>query len=241
MSLSQLKAKYVDSILGIFLALIGPFLIMSAILLVFGIIFKIGIKDFPLFLLSGIFPWMFFSAALYEATFSIINQKNILHQFNLPIEALPLSSTLSHFFNFLIGWIIAYLIFLFFNPKIILQLPSLIAVLLLNFMFTSGLGMILSVINVFFRDIGQLLGILLTLWFWMTPVFYSIDMVPTQFRWICYLNPMTPYIHFYREVILKGQPPSIFIWLSVSAWALLSVVLGILTFGALESRLLKRI
>lgn len=241
MAIKQLKVKYAGSILGISWAIINPILIMSAITFVFTAVFKIEIKNFPLFALAGIFPWMFFSGALSEATCSILNQQSILHQFNLPREILPLSSILSNFLNFLIGWVIIYPLFFFFNPRIITLLPLLIVVLLLNFFFVSGLGLILSILNVFFRDIGQLLGVLLMFWFWITPVFYSVDMVPVKFHWVCNFNPMTPYIIYYREVVFRGSLPNFSIFIGIFIWAFISLILGLLIFSTFESKLLKRI
>ena len=241
MAIKQLKTKYSSSILGIFWAIINPLLIMSAITFVFTIVFKTGISNFPLFALAGIFPWMFFSNALSEATHSILNQQNILRQFNLPREILPLSSILSNFLNFLIGWLIIYPLFLFFNPKIISLLPLLIIVLLLNLFFVSGLGFVVSVLNVFFRDIGQLLGVLLMFWFWITPVFYSVDMVPIRFRWICNLNPMTPYVVYYRDIVFNGIVPHPLIFIISFLWAGFSLISGFWFFSRLESKILKGI
>lgn len=214
---------------------------MLAITFVFTVIFKTEIKNFALFVLSGIFPWMFFSSALSDATFSILNQQNILHQFNLPREILPLSSILSNFLNFLIGWLIIYPLFFLFNPKIILLLPLLIIVLLLNLFFVCGLGLALSVLNVFFRDIGQLLGVLLMFWFWVTPIFYSLDMIPAKFRWVCSFNPMTPYVVYYREVIFIGNTPNCSTFISSFLWAIFSLTLGLLVFARLEFKILKQI
>lgn len=241
MALKQLKAKYSGSILGISWAIINPLLIMLAITFVFTVIFKTEIKNFALFVLSGIFPWMFFSSALSDATFSILNQQNILHQFNFPREIIPLSSILSNFLNFLVGWLIIYPLFLFFNPKIISLLPLLIIVLLLNLFFVCGLGLALSVLNVFFRDIGQLLGVLLMFWFWVTPIFYSVDMIPGRFRWVCNLNPMTPYVVFYRNIVFLGHLPNLSIFAGIFLWAFVSLILGLSVFSHLESRILKRI
>jgi ABC-2 type transport system permease protein len=241
MALKQLKAKYSGSILGISWAIINPLLIMSAITFVFTVIFKTEIKNFSLFVLSGIFPWMFFSSALSDAIFSILNQQNILHQFNLPREIIPLSSILSNFLNFLVGWLIIYPLFFFFNPKIISLLPLLIIVLLLNLFFVCGLGLALSVLNVFFRDIGQLLGVLLMFWFWVTPIFYSVDMIPAKFRWVCSFNPMTPYVVYYREVIFIGNTPNFSTFISSFLWAIFSLTLGLLVFAHLEFKILKQI
>lgn len=214
---------------------------MSAITFVFTAVFKIDIKNFPLFALAGIFPWMFFSGALSEATFSLLSQQNILRQFNLPREILPLASVLSNFLNFLIGWLVIYPLFLFFNPKIISLLPLLIIVLVLNFLFICGLSLDLSILNVFFRDIGHLLGVLLLFWFWITPIFYSVDMIPVRFRWVCNFNPMTPYVVYYREIVFRGSLPDLSISIGIFLWAVISLILGLLVFSHFESRVLKQI
>lgn len=240
-AIKQLKARYAGSILGIWLAIINPLLIMLAITFVFTIVFKLEIKNFPFFVLSGIFPWMFFANALSEATSSILNQENILRQFNLPRAIIPLSSILSNFLNFLIGWCLIYPLFLFFNLKIIWLFPLLILILLFNLLFVCGLSLILSVLNVFFRDIGQLLGVLLMFWFWITPIFYSIDMIPSRFRWVCNFNPMAPFIVSYRDVIFKGNIPNAAIFIGIFIWTALSLISGLIFFSYSESKLLKRI
>jgi lipopolysaccharide transport system permease protein len=239
MAVKQLKVKYIGSLLGIFWAIVNPLLIMLAISFVFVSVFKTGIKDFPLFALAGIFPWMFFSAALSEASTSILGQQSILRQFNLPREIIPLSYILSNFLNFLIGWMIMYPIFVAANHRIILYLPLLIILLVLHFIFVCGLGLALSVFNVFSRDVGQLLGVLLMFWFWVTPVFYSVDMVPAGFQWICNYNPMTPYIIYYRDVVFTGCLPAAPVFTGIFIWAFISITLGLAVFSRLGSKLLK--
>ena len=241
MAIKQLKAKYSGSLLGISWAIINPLLIMLAITFVFTTIFKTQIKNFPIFVLSGIFPWMFFSSAVSEAACSILSQKNILHQFNLPAEIIPLSTVLSNFMNFLIGWCVMYPVFLFFNPAIISKLPLLIIVLFLNLLFISGLGLILSALNVFFRDIEHLLGVLLMFWFWITPIFYSPDMIPENFRWICGINSMASYVTYYRDVVFNGDIPNLSSLIGVALWAVASMLLGIMVFSRLEAKLLKQV
>jgi len=214
---------------------------MSAITFVFTVVFKTQIKGFSFFVLAGILPWMFFSNALTEAAFSLVNQQSLLRQFNLPREIFPLSSIMSNFLNFLIGWLVIYPLLFFSNQKIILLFPWLIIVLLLNLFFIFGLGLVFSVLNVFFRDLGHLLGVLLMFWFWMTPVFYSLDMIPSQFHWLYNFNPMAPFIIYYREVIFFAKVPDIFVIGSVCIWTFISLTLGLLVFARYEPKLLKRI
>jgi len=239
MACKQLKARYAGSMLGVWLAVINPLLLMLAITFVFTVILKLEIKNFPLFALSGIFPWMFFSSALFEATFVFLNQHNVLRQFSLPREILPLSSVLVNFLNFLIGWCVVYPLFCLFNPRILFFLPLLIAVILLQFFLVCGLALIFSVANVFFRDLGNILAILLMFWFWVTPVFYSLEMIPEHLRLFFNINPLASYIVYYRDIIFRASLPGFSVILSVFFWAFLSLMAGFWVFWRYESKILK--
>lgn len=214
---------------------------MSAISFVFTVVFKVEMKNFSLFILSGIYPWLFFSSALSESSSVILDRQNILRQFNLPRQILPLSSCLSNFMNFLIGWIAIYPIFSIFNPKIFLYLPLFMIVLILNFIFVCGLSLSLSVLNVFFRDIEHALGVILMFWLWVTPVFYSIDMVPEKFRWVSNFNPVAAYVTCYGDILYRGAAPEPAAFAGIFAWAVLSIISGWLIFAYLETKILKRI
>jgi len=241
MSLARLKTKYSGSILGFSWAVLNPLLITLAITFVFYIVFKTEISGFPLFALSGILPWMFFSASLSEAADSILAQQAILRQFNFSREILPLSSVLSNFLNFLIGWVVMYPLFLYFNHGIIFFFPLLFLVILLELIFVCGLCLAISVLNVFLRDIGNLLGVLLMFWFWVTPIFYSSQMVPQKFQWVLALNPMTAYVNCYRELVFAARMPEWGNLWQAAVWAAVSLTAGFLIFSSLESKLLKKI
>lgn len=208
---------------------------------VFTVVFKAEIEDFTLFVLAGILPWMFFSGALSEAAPSLLAQKSVLHQFSLPKEVLPLSCVLSYFMNFLISWCIVYPAFFFRNPEILPAATLLPVIFLLTYFFVSGIGLLFSVINIVLRDLEHLLGILLMFWFWATPVFYSIEMVPARFQWFFNLNPMSSFILCYREIILYGRAPDTITFFGVIGWAFLSLFAGFAVSVWLESSVLKRI
>ena len=237
----QLKAKYVGSVLGVFWAVINPLLTMAAIAFIFTKVFNTGIKNFPLFALSGILPWFFFSGTLSETVGSITGQRGILHQFNLPREIIPLSVVLSNFFNYLIGWAIIYPIFIFFNPKAALLFPAFCFVLILQLAFTAGFALALSAVNVFFQDVGHLLGVLLMLWFWVTPVFYTAAMIPQQYHWICVVNPVVPFITFYQDVLVYARIPAASGFAAVAVLGAASVAVGMFVFQRLEQKFLKRV
>ena len=241
LTVKNLKTKYSGSMLGIWWAIITPLILAISINFVFRIVFKIGIRNFALFALSGILPWMFFSNTLFEATNSFVVNSRLLKQTIFPYEFLPLSSILSNFFNFLIGFFILLPLFIIFNNKVLLMLPFLILILPLYLLFLVGLGFLLSVSNVFLRDISYFLSTGLMIWFWITPVFYPIEFLKFPYRWICFLNPLTYYIISYQKVLFKGEPLSffdIFIMLFIS----LSFFIGGYSFFIeKEKLLLKRI
>jgi ABC-type polysaccharide/polyol phosphate export permease len=164
-----------------------------------------------------------------------------LRQFNLPREILPLSCVLAHFLNFLVGWVVLYPVFLFFNPKIILLLPFLCIIILLHLVLLLGLGLLLSVLTVLFRDIVYLLSVALMFLFWITPVFYSTAVMPAQFQWIFNFNPMVPFILAYQKILYYGVIPETFLILSVFSWSVMSVILGFIVFSRLENKILKNI
>jgi ABC-2 type transport system permease protein len=240
-SRKQFKAKYAGSILGFFWVIINPLLMMLVITFVFTFVFKTEVKDFALFVLAGILPWMFFSGALFEAAPSLLAQKSVLHQFSLPKEILPLSSVLAYFMNFLMSWCIIYPIFVLRNPKIILLVLWLPVLFLLIYIFTCGIALLFSVVNILFRDLEHLMGILFMFWFWATPVFYSIEMVSAEFRWIFNFNPMAAFILCYRDIIFEAKMPDLATFLAVIGWAFSSLLIGLLVSIRLEASALKRI
>jgi len=99
----------------------------------------------------------------------------------------------------------------------------------------------LSVLNVVYRDITHFLGVMLMLWFWITPIFYSSEMLPEQLRWVISINPMSCYIQYYRDVIFNGNLPSISIFAGTFLWAIVSLILGFKVFSYFEKELFKKL
>jgi len=241
LTVKNLKTKYSGSMLGIWWAIITPLILAISINFVFSVVFNISIKNFALFALSGILPWIFFSNALFETTDSFLVNSQILKQAVFPIEFIPLSSILSNFLSFLLGLSVLLPLFIIFNLKVLLMLPLLFLIFLLHLLFLSGLGFLFSVLNVFLRDVSCFLSIGLMIWFWLTPIFYPIEFLRFPYRWICLFNPLTYYIISYQKALFKGEFLSfsdIFIILFIS---LLSFIGGYSFFIKKEKLLLKRI
>lgn len=240
-AISQLKAKYAGSKLGIWWAVVTPLILAVSINFVFNVVFKIEIKNYTLFVLAGIIPWFFSMNALTEAANSFITNSSILKQGAFPREFIPVSSILANLLNFLIGLVFLLPLFIILDFRITGLLPLLLSVIILNFIFIIGLGVLFSCVNVFFRDLTHFMSIGFMVWFWITPVFYSLDMIPFPFRWICLFNPMTHYIILYQNVLFHAKAPSLISLLTAFLISLISIFIGYSIFLKKEPSLLKRI
>lgn len=241
MASSQFKAKYAGSKLGIWWAVVTPLILAVCINLIFTVAFTVDIPNYTLFVLAGIIPWLFFANATLEATTSFTANSSILRQAIFPREFIPVSSVLSNLLNFFIGFIFLLPLFIILNFRVTRLLWLLLMIIILHSLFIVGLGLLFSSVNVFFRDLTHFLSIGLMIWFWITPVFYSLDMMPFPFRWVCLLNPMTYYVIAYKQILFEARAPSlptIFISFSIS---LAFLIIGYLFFVKKEPALLKRI
>jgi len=239
--LKELKAKYAGSFLGIAWAVVTPLLIMAAINFVFGSVMKMQIERFPLFVLSAILPWMCFSSSLSDATPSIIRNAQILNQFTICREILPISSVLVNYIVCCLGFAVMLPIFVIFKIQILPFLILLPFIIFLQLIFTVGVCLLLSSLNVFFRDTAHILEVLLMFWFWVTPVFYSQEMIPPRFRWVCELNPMNAYVTMSRNVLFDAKLPAFHVALYALVAAFVMACVGYALFIKYEGNFLKRV
>lgn len=201
----ELKSKYSGSKLGLWWALILPLLLALSINAVFTKAFKVAIPNYTLFVLSGILPWIFFSQSLSESTNSFLNNLPMLKQCVFLREVIPLSSVFGNFLNFSLGMLVIIPLFVIFNYKIIFFIPLLALLLIFFLIFLCGLGLIFSLANVFYRDVSCFLSLGLMIWFWITPIFYSLEMVPYPYRIACLINPFTYFTIIFRDLLYYGR------------------------------------
>ena len=205
--LRNLRVRYKGSVLGFFWAFLNPLLTMLVFYIVFSRVIKIQIKQYPLFLLSALLPWTCFAASLTDAAGCIIDNANLVKKVYFPREILPISYVLSNFINFLFSLAILLPILVICrlpHPGFIYFLPMILAI---HVLFTAGLALFFSCANVYFRDVGQMLNVLLMFWFYLTPVVYPLEMVPQKFYHLYQLNPMTLVVGMYRRVLFSGEAP----------------------------------
>jgi len=241
MSIRELKVKYSGARLGIWWAIITPLALAVSINFIFTNVFKINIPNYTLLVLSAIIPWIFFSNTLTEASNSFIVSSSILRQGVFPREFIPISTVIANFISFIIGFAFLVPLFLVFKPQVIAVLPFLFFTFFFHLIFIIGLGLIFALLNVYFRDLSHILPIVFMLWFWVTPVFYTLEMLPSNFHWVCWFNPMTYFITSYQDILFRGSLPSVSNFFISFLIAIVSFALGYQVFIRNEKILLKKI
>ena len=204
------KAKYKNSFLGIFWSLLNPLFNVLIFSFVFTVIFKVGIKDYPLYLLCAVFPWNFFNSALTNSVVSIVEDNSFVKNTHFPLEVIPLAVVAVNFMNFLIE-LAVLLVFLFFlgrwpDGALWFYLPVLV---FMEFILVSGLAALSAGLFVLFRDINFILNFFLRLFFYFVPVVYTLEFVPHQWRSLYLLNPLAVIIDGFTRIFFFNAPPDI--------------------------------
>lgn len=209
LALREIKARYKQSFLGFFWIILNPFLQMVILSFVFSLILRfeeLGVP-YPVFVYAGLLPWLFLSNSLTSAAGILVENKSLIKKIYFPREILILSTLLAKTFDFLLASVIFFLLMLWFKVTFTAYMLLFLPIFLIQFFFIYGLALFLSAVNLFYRDIQYLFNLILTLWFYLTPVIYAVELFPAKYRWIFKLNPMSVLINAYRQVLLGGSWP----------------------------------
>lgn len=210
----DLAARYKGSAIGLLWSLIHPLIMLALYTFVFSTIMKVrvgaqeGTGSFAIYLFCGLLPWNAFAEPLHRSTGIVLEHSNLIKRMVFPAQILPLCTVIASVVNQLIGLGILFSVLLLSGHPFSLLILILPLLLLLQIAFTVGLAWIIAATTVFIRDLGQMTGIALTLWMFLTPVFYPTTLVPDRWRILLHLNPMHTIIEAYRTIILKGQLPA---------------------------------
>lgn len=205
----DLKARYKNSFLGFAWSLVNPLMMMSVFTLVFSVLMRNNIPNFPVFVLIGLLPWNLTVGSVMGSMNSIVGNGHLIKKVYFPREILPISMVFSNVVNFLLATIILALMLLLFRvtlSPLVLYFPI---ILLIHIIFLLGLALFFSSINVFFRDTEIIMDVVVLAWFFLTPVFYNIEDLTSSFSRMMYIvNPMASIISTYRVVLLYNSPPA---------------------------------
>jgi homopolymeric O-antigen transport system permease protein len=242
----DLKVRYKNSVLGVLWSLLNPLLMTMVFTIVFTLMLPNNeIEHFPLFFLCGFLPWSFLAATLIGGTGSIVNNSGLIKKVYFPREILPVSVVLSNLVNFLVALIVLFATIFVFRVRLTPAVLMLPLIILSQVMFVTGMALILATANVFYRDTQHILEIVMQAWFFITPIFYPISILPREKvllgltvnvqLWLRRLNPMASLVASYQDVLYWGQPTGLDFFLRTLATCALVLVIGYLVFCRFSS------
>jgi ABC-type polysaccharide/polyol phosphate export permease len=213
----ELKAKYRGTVLGFLWSFMNPLLLVIVYSVVFGFIFQPRYSNiekpifYSLFFFSGILPWTWFASSLLESANVLMIHGTLIKKIHFPVEVLPIMVVISNMVHFILGLPILILSFIILGKPLTAWILFLPVVLLVQLVFTMGLGFLISALTVHFRDIKDILANLLTLWFFSTPIIYPFSFHTIQnskvLKTLLSLNPMTHIIEAYQYLFFYGELP----------------------------------
>lgn len=250
LTLRENRSKYKRSALGWAWSMINPLATMLVFTFVFRLVFRIpppvgdpsGLTNFGFFLICGLLPWNFLSAGLTGATGSVVGNAGLIKKVYFTRAVLPASSVLSWNTNLLIELGVLSIALLFVGQIVFLYLPAALVVIALQMFFVLGIGLALSALNVYFRDIEHFLSILLLLWFYATPIIYPIDLVLDNphitgpLKVVYFLNPMVHFTEAYRSIFYHLRSPEADTFLYMFLSAAVTMAFGLWLFRRLEAK-----
>lgn len=228
--LRDLKIKYRSSVLGYLWSLLNPLMMMTVLTIVFSTLFRFDIPNYPVYLLSGQLIYSFFSEATNMSMSSIINSASLIKKVYIPKYIFPVSRVLSSFVTLLLSLLAMVIVMVVTQVKftwVILFFPIPLIYILI---FSIGMGLLLSVLAVYFRDVIHLYSVLLSAWMYLTPIMYPINMVPDYVKRFIFWNPMYYFVEIFRQIVLYGEWPSLEMHLICLGFALLALVTGLFVF-----------
>jgi ABC-type polysaccharide/polyol phosphate export permease len=230
LALKELKIRYKRSVLGFLWALLNPALMMVVLTIVFSTILRFAIPHFAIFLLSVLLPWTFFSQSLSYAVECIVGNGDLIKKVAVPKLVFPVAAVIANLINLVLSLIpLALLVVVMGHPFywtwVYLPVPILALVI-----FTLGMTFLFAAANVYYRDFSHIVQVLLSAWFYFTPIIYALDFIPANIRWLFKLNPIIYVINGFRLAVYYGILPR---WQSVAAsfaCAFVSLLLGFAVF-----------
>lgn len=225
MTVTQIRARYQQSVLGLAWAVLQPLMLMLIFTVIFGRIFHISSEGQPyqIFSLSALIFWNFFSTSLTLGVPSLVMYSTILKKIYFPREIFPLVTIFATLFDLIFAGAVFVLMMVIYHVPVTLTVLWVIPLLILQTVLAFGILLFGSAICVKVRDIQWGIPIITQIWMYCTPIIYSLDSVPKNYKWLLLLNPMTGIIDGYRRAILHNQAPN--------GWYLLiSVVVTVVVF-----------
>jgi lipopolysaccharide transport system permease protein len=210
----DLSVRYRRSVLGFLWSFLNPLLMMLVFSIVFQVVRPLSVRNYALFVLTGLLAWNFLAGSLSGAVRSITSNANLIDKVYFPREMLPISVVLSHLINFLLSLVVFIPLALLFGAQLSAWTLVLPLIVVVQLVLVTGLALLLASVNVFYRDAELVLDVALTAWFFLTPIFYELELLPKSifgmnfdvWRLVYTINPMATLVTDYRYLLLYAYP-----------------------------------
>lgn len=203
----ELKGRYRGSLLGFLWTFLNPLMLLLVYALVFSVYFRVKMDNYAIFMFTGLLPWIYFSQCLTDGAGAISDGGSLVTKVLFPMQILPTVKVASNLMNYLFSLPILLGFMLAGGMKFSPALVCFPVVAVVQTLFIFGLSMLLATLNVFMRDTRHILGNLLTLWFFLTPILYPMTQVPEKYRMLVYLNPAAIFITAYQDIFYWARWP----------------------------------
>ncbi len=231
----DMKLRYKGSFLGMLWSLLQPMCLIAVYSFLFTRVISLDIRNYTPFLVVGILPWNWFVTSLDFSADSLLANRDLIKKAVFPNEILLVATITSNLLILALAMpvLLAFLIIsnIAITPAALL-LPVIVAI---QYSFTLGLALVISTLNVYFRDVRHLLGVLLFAWLFLTPVFYDSALVPAQYRGFYLANPMAHIVSSYRDVLLYGRAPSVHLLAGLTIISVITLLFGLAVFRRYRS------
>lgn len=221
----DLRSRYKGSILGFFWTFLNPLLQIMVYGVVFSTVMRVDIEDFYIYLFVGFVPWFMLSSAVNQGATCIQSQSNLVEKIYFPRMVLPLSTVLTCFVNMLLSELVVFAVLLLSGFGLSGYIIALPPIMLIQLLFVFGIVLVVSACTVYVRDLAHILEIVTMAWFYATPICYTPEMLPEEFRFLLYANPMSGIVDCYRQALYYKEWPDL-------SMAMLALSIGVVTVFA---------
>lgn len=236
----QITLRYRRTFFGYLWTLFNPLLMMSVTAVVFSAIFKMDLKTYAVFLFSGVIAFNLFGTIVTQCGKSLVDNEQLIKKIYIPKLLFPLSVSITLLIDSLLMFASLFFIILMIGGNYSISIIGLIPAYILLYLFAFGIGLITSVISVYFRDLLQIITILMQALVFLSPVYYKPDNLGAKVQWLMEINPLTQFIELFRSPIFSATFPAIEFYIQAAIYAALSISAGIWFFNKHEHRITFR-
>jgi len=237
----QLILRYRRTALGYLWTLINPVLMMSIMATVFSVLFKTDLKTFAVFLFAGMIPWSFFNSMVTQSSTSLINNEGLIKKIYLRKIIFPLSLAFALLIDSMLSFLALFVIIIAIGGSVSWAIMFIPVAYILLFFFSVGIGLVISVATVFFRDLQHLIVIAMQGLFFLTPVLYKHDALAGKVAWLVGLNPVVPFIELFRSPLYLATLPSANVVVRAAIISLSAIGIGLFVFLRHEKEIVFRL